>query len=204
VTRCPWAGSPETIAYHDSEWGTPTHDDRALFELLILEGAQAGLSWLTILRKRERYRQVFSRFDPRRVARYDANKVQRLLSDPGIVRNRLKISAAIENARAFLVVQREFGSFAEYLWAFVDGKPIDGKRRRSAAIPARTALSDRLSADLRRRGFRFVGPTICYSFLQAAGVVNDHLVTCFRYAKVKGLLGRRGPRSASRAATRKG
>jgi DNA-3-methyladenine glycosylase I len=204
VTRCPWADSPATIAYHDSEWGTPTQNDRALFELLILEGAQAGLSWSTILRKRERYRQVFSRFDPRRVARYDANKVKRLLSDPGIVRNRLKIAAAIDNARAFLVVQREFGSFAEYLWAFVDGKPIDGKRRRSAEVPTRTALSDRLSADLRRRGFRFVGSTICYSFLQATGVVNDHLVTCFRYAKIKALPARRGPRSASRAAKRKG
>jgi len=186
VLRCPWARSQLAIAYHDEEWGVPQNDDRALFELLILEGAQAGLSWETILQKRERYRKVFSGFEPARVARYDAAKVKRLLSDPGIVRNRLKIASAISNARAFLAVQREYGSFARYLWHFTGGAPVDGRRRRSGEIPARTELSDRLSADLRRRGFRFVGTTICYAFLQASGVVNDHLASCFRYAQLTG------------------
>ncbi|MBV8600983.1 MAG: DNA-3-methyladenine glycosylase I [Candidatus Eremiobacteraeota bacterium] len=184
VTRCAWARSELAVAYHDREWGVPLHDERALFELLILEGAQAGLSWETILRKRSRYQKVFSGFDPRRVARYDARKRAALLEDPGIVRNRLKIDAAIANARAFLAVQREFGSFDAYLWAFVGGKPLVSKLRRSSEIPARTELSDRLSADLRRRGFRFVGSTICYAFLQATGVVNDHLVSCFRYREL--------------------
>jgi DNA-3-methyladenine glycosylase I len=180
--RCPWARSELAIRYHDEEWGLPHHDDRALFELLILEGAQAGLSWETILQKRERYRKVFSNFEPTRVARYDDAKVQRLLSDAGIVRNRLKIESAISNACAFLAVQREHGSFAKYLWQFTGGAAIDGKRWRRGDVPARTALSDRFSADLRKRGFRFVGTTICYAFLQASGVVNDHLVDCFRYA----------------------
>src|SRR5208282_1322618 len=156
----------------DKEWGIPQHNDRALFELLILEGAQAGLSWVTILGKRERYRTVFSKFEPRLVARYDARKVRALLADPGIVRNRLKIASAIENARRFLEIQRKFGSFATYLWSFVDGVPVDGKRKRTGRLPATTALSDRISADLRARGFRFVGSTIIYSFLQATGVVN--------------------------------
>ncbi|MGH7662625.1 MAG: DNA-3-methyladenine glycosylase I [Vulcanimicrobiaceae bacterium] len=184
LARCPWARSELAIGYHDEEWGTPQHDDRPLFELLILEGAQAGLSWETILQKRERYRKVFSAFDPARVARYDAPKVQRLLSDAGIVRNRLKIESAVSNARAFLAVQRELGSFARYLWSFTGGEPIDGKRRRRGDVPARTELSDRLSVDLRKRGFRFVGTTICYAFLQASGVVNDHIVECFRYRQL--------------------
>lgn len=176
-----------TIPYHDEEWGVPLHDDRALFELLILEGAQAGLSWVTILAKRERYRKVFSAFEPRLIARYDAKKVRALLADPGIVRNRLKIAAAIENARGFLAIQREFGSFDAYLWKFVGGVPVDGKRKRLGKIPARTDLSDRVSTDLRERGFRFVGSTIVYSFLQATGVVNDHIEECFRYREVKRL-----------------
>jgi len=165
----------------------PEHNDRALFELLILEGAQAGLSWETILRKRENYRRAFSKFEPRVVARYDARKVRSLLADPGIVRNRLKIAAAIENARHFLEIQRECGSFANYLWDFTGGKPVDGKRRRRGDVPAKTALSDRVSTDLRKRGFRFVGSTIIYAFLQATGVVNDHVVGCFRYREVKRL-----------------
>ena len=165
----------------------PLYDDRAIFELLILEGAQAGLSWVTILAKRARYRKVFGNFQPRLVAKFDARKVRALLADPGIVRNRLKISATIDNAAAFLQVQREFGSFAAYLWSFVDGVPVDGKRKRTSALPAKTALSDRVSEDLRKRGFRFVGSTIVYSFLQATGVVNDHLVECFRYREVKRL-----------------
>lgn len=180
--RCPWARSELAIRYHDEEWGVPNRDDRALFELLILEGAQAGLSWETILQKRERYRKVFSNFQPERVARYDRTKIQRLLNDAGIVRNRLKIESAVTNARAFLAVEREHGSFARYLWGFTDGVQLNGKRRRIGDVPARTELSDRLSADLRKRGFRFVGTTICYAFLQASGVVNDHVVDCFRYA----------------------
>lgn len=198
--RCPWARSELAIRYHDAEWGVPHHDDRALFELLILEGAQAGLSWETILQKRERYRKVFGGFEPARVARYDAAKVQRLLSDAGIVRNRLKIESAVTNARAFLAVQREHGSFARYLWGFSGGAPIDGKRRRIGDVPARTDLSDRLSADLRQRGFRFVGTTICYAFLQASGVVNDHLVDCFRYAA---LTRRATPSSTRRSPSRR-
>lgn len=180
--RCPWARSELAIRYHDEEWGVPHHDDRALFELLILEGAQAGLSWETILQKRDRYRKAFGGFEPQLVARYDEAKVRRLMGDAGIVRNRLKIESAVTNARAFLAVQREHGSFAKYLWQFSGGAPIDGKRRRRGDVPASTELSDRLSADLRTRGFRFVGTTICYAFLQASGVVNDHLVDCFRYA----------------------
>ena len=188
------------IRYHDEEWGTPQHDDRALFELLILEGAQAGLSWETILNKRERYRKVFSNFVPARVARYDAAKVRRLLADPGIVRNRLKIASAIGNAKAFLAVQREFGSFDAYLRRFAPDAPIDGRRRTRGDVPARTALSDELSADLRKRGFRFVGTTICYAFLQACGIVNDHISDCFRYAQLTRRRAVRGsaPRSRSR------
>lgn len=170
--------------YHDREWGVPTHDDRTLFEFLTLEGAQAGLSWETILRKRARYRAVYDKFEPGRVARYDAKKVRALLADAGIVRNRLKIAGSIANARAFLAVQKEFGSFDRYLWSFTDGKPIDGKRRRRGDVPARTALSDRISLDLRKRGFSFVGTTIVYAFLQAVGVVNDHVVDCFRYREL--------------------
>jgi DNA-3-methyladenine glycosylase I len=185
--RCPWGEShPLYVPYHDREWGTPLHDDRRFFELLVLEGAQAGLSWLTILKKREAYRKAFDGFDPRKVARYDGKKVARLLADDGIIRNRLKIAAAITNARAFLAVQREFGSFDAYVWRFVDGEPIHNRRRSVKDVPARSAESDAMSAELRRRGFRFVGSTICYAFMQAAGMVNDHLVSCFRHREVRG------------------
>jgi DNA-3-methyladenine glycosylase I len=182
--RCPWVRTAMDTEYHDREWGVPVHDDRLLFEFLVLEGAQAGLSWATILRKRARYRAVFAGFDPRRVARFDGRRVARLLQDPGIVRNRLKVAAAIGNARAFLAVQKEFGSFDAYLWRFVGGAPRVNALRRGADIPSRTPESDALSADLRRRGFTFVGSTICYAFMQAVGMVNDHLVGCFRYAEL--------------------
>jgi DNA-3-methyladenine glycosylase I len=186
IRRCPWATKSALYAsYHDLEWGAPVHDDRVFFEFLILEAAQAGLSWSTILNKRERYRDAFAGFDPSRVARFDSAKVARLMTDDGIVRNRLKIQSAIANAGAFLSVQREFGSFDRYVWTFVGGKPIVNRRRRLAAIPARTAQSDALSKDLGRRGFRFVGPTIMYAFMQATGLVNDHLVTCPRWAAVQ-------------------
>lgn len=180
--RCPWPKTELDIAYHDEEWGVPLHDDRALFELLILEGAQAGLSWSTILKKRANYRRAFDRFDARKIARYDDRKVAALLADPGIVRNRLKIAATITNARAFLAVQKEFGSFDRYLWGFVGGKPIINHRRAMQDVPARTPESDALSKDLLKRGFKFVGTTIIYAFMQASGMVNDHLVTCPRHA----------------------
>jgi DNA-3-methyladenine glycosylase I len=185
LTRCPWPGAdPLYLAYHDHEWGVPAHDDRHLFEMLVLEGAQAGLSWITILRKRERYREVFDQFDPAIVARYGPRKVAHLLADPGIVRNRLKIDATIGNARAFLDVRREFGTFDEYLWSFVDGTPRVNRWKAMAEMPARTAQSDALSRDLRERGFRFVGSTICYAFMQAVGMVNDHLVGCYRHGEI--------------------
>jgi DNA-3-methyladenine glycosylase I len=184
VRRCRWAAKEWNIPYHDTEWGVPVHDDRVLFEFLILEGAQAGLSWDTILRKRQRYREVFDNFDPQKVARYDATKVKLLLSDAGIVRNRLKISAAIDNARAFLEVQREFGSFAAYIWQFVGGTPKRNTWKQHQRLPARTTESDAMSKDLRKRGFRFVGSTICYAFMQATGMVNDHVTTCFRFEQV--------------------
>jgi DNA-3-methyladenine glycosylase I len=183
-TRCAWAKGDLHVAYHDREWGAPVHDDRVLFEFLVLEGAQAGLSWDTILRKRERYREVFAGFDPARVARFDARRRARLLADPGIVRNRLKIESAVANAKAFLAVQEEFGSFDSYVWRFVGGAPLQPRRRTIADVPARSAESDALSKDLRKRGFRFVGSTICYAFLQACGLVNDHTTDCFRYAEV--------------------
>ncbi len=182
--RCKWATNDLQIAYHDQEWGVPVHDDRLLFEFLILEGAQAGLSWDTILKKRENYRRAFSRFNPRWVARYDAAKRRALLADAGIVRNRLKIDSAIDNARALLAVQREFGSFDAYIWEFVDGKPIVNRWRRLEQLPAHTPVATTLSKDLKRRGFRFVGPTICYAFMQAVGMVNDHTVDCFRYQEI--------------------
>lgn len=179
--RCAWSGdTPLMIRYHDEEWGVPVHDDVRLFEFLILEGAQAGLSWNTILNKRENYRDAFSGFHPARVARFDADKIRQLLANPGIVRNRLKIAATVQNARAFLALQREFGSFNDYLWAFVDGRPIDNEPRSHRDVPARTPLSDALSKDLKRRGFNFVGSTICYAFMQAVGMVNDHTIDCFR------------------------
>jgi DNA-3-methyladenine glycosylase I len=190
--RCAWAlGSPLMRAYHDKEWGIPQHDDRVLFEFLILEGAQAGLSWDTILRKREQYRRALNGFDPRRVARYTAADVRRLLRDPGIVRNRAKISSAIANARAFLRIQEEFGSFDRYIWGFVGGTPVLSRPRRLADIPAQTPASVAMSQDLRRRGFRFVGPTICYAFMQAVGLVNDHTVDCFRSPRGRAGRGRR-------------
>jgi len=179
VRRCAWARDPLNIHHHDEEWGVPCHDDRRLFEMLILEGAQAGLSWSTILAKRENYRRAFAALDPRAVARFTARDVERLLSDPGIVRNRAKIEAAIANARAFLAVQREFDSFDRYLWAFVDGRPIVNSPRSLRDLPAKTPLSQALSKDLTRHGFRFVGPTVCYAFMQSVGLVNDHTVGCF-------------------------
>jgi DNA-3-methyladenine glycosylase I len=184
-TRCAWAGQdPLYVAYHDDEWGVPVHDDRTLFEFLILEGAQAGLSWSTILRKRENYRRAFDNFDAAEIAHYDAKRVKRLLADPGIVRNRKKIEAAIQNARAFLAVQREFGSFDAYIWQFVGGHPRRNAWKTLEQIPARTSQSEAMSKDLIKRGFRFVGPTICYAFMQAVGMVNDHIVSCFRYREI--------------------
>jgi len=185
IVRCYWASNEWNIPYHDTEWGVPVHDDRVLFEFLILEGAQAGLSWDTILHKRQRYREVFDNFDMQRIARYDARKVRSLLADPGIVRNRLKISATIGNARELLKVQEEFGSFDVYIWQFVGGKPKRNQWTRRTGIPAMAAESDAMSKDLKKRGFRFVGSTICYAFMQATGMVNDHLTTCFRYAQVQ-------------------
>jgi DNA-3-methyladenine glycosylase I len=179
--RCPWAQSEPSIAYHDTEWGVPLHDDRALFEFLVLEGAQAGLSWSTILNKRDNYRRLFDGFDPLRVARYTPKRVERLLQDAGIVRNRLKVESAVTNARALIAVQKEFGSFDTYVWRFVGGSPRQNAWRTIRQVPARTAESDALSRDLQRRGFRFVGSTICYAFMQAIGMVNDHVVSCFRY-----------------------
>ena len=183
--RCGWAATPLSIAYHDTEWGTPVRDDRTLFEFLILEGAQAGLSWETVLKKRDAYRAAFDGFDPVRVAAYDEVKIASLLENPGIIRNRLKIRSAVQNARAYLNVQAESGSFAAYLWGFTGGQTLHNAWERLDQIPARTGLSDRLSKDLSRRGFSFVGSTICYSMLQAVGVVNDHLVACFRHAELK-------------------
>src|SRR5438067_2573117 len=182
--RCDWARTEPLIAYHDKEWGVPVHDDRTLFEFLILEGAQAGLSWITILRKRDAYREVFAGFDAERVARFDARKVERILRDPGVVRNRLKVESAVKNARAFLRVREEFGSFAAYQWRFVDGRPRQNRPRALRDIPAKTDESDAFSKDLKRRGFGFVGSTIVYAHMQAVGMVNDHIVGCFRQREV--------------------
>jgi DNA-3-methyladenine glycosylase I len=182
--RCPWAKSELMASYHDQEWGVPLHDDRRLFEFLILEGAQAGLSWETILKKRPTYRAAFDEFDPEIVARYGAKKVAKLLADPGIVRNRLKIASTIANAQAFLDVQAEHGSFDAYIWSFVNGKPQRAKRRTLADVPAKTEISDRMSKELGRRGFKFVGSTICYAFMQATGMVNDHLASCSRHKEL--------------------
>ena len=181
IVRCAWASDDLSIPYHDLEWGVPQHDDRVLFEFLILEGAQAGLSWDTILQKRENYRTAFDGFDPKKIARYDRRKVQRLLRDKGIIRNRLKIASAINNALAFLAVQKEFGSFDRYIWQFVGGKPRVNRWRMGQKLPASTSESDAMSKDLKKRGFNFVGSTICYAFMQAMGMVNDHAVECFRY-----------------------
>ncbi|MCW5554083.1 MAG: DNA-3-methyladenine glycosylase I [Verrucomicrobiae bacterium] len=185
VTRCTWPKTELDIAYHDTEWGVPVHDDRLLFEMLILEGAQAGLSWSTILKKRASYRRAFDNFDARKIAKYDALKVRRLLADPGIVRNRLKVAATIQNARSFLAVQKEFGSFDTYIWQFVGGQPVQNRRQSLREIPARTPESDAMSKDLLKRGFKFVGSTICYAFMQAVGMVNDHTADCFRHREVK-------------------
>jgi DNA-3-methyladenine glycosylase I len=186
MRRCGWAKGELYVQYHDTEWGVPVHDDRALFEFLVLEGAQAGLSWITILKKRPAYREAFDHFDPARVARYGPGKVQALLADEGIVRNRLKVEAAVHSARAFLAVQKEFGTFARYVWDFVGGKPRQNAWNSLRQVPATTPESAALSKDLRRRGFRFVGPTVCYAFMQAVGMVNDHVVTCFRHAQLAG------------------
>ena len=187
ITRCEWSISPDPLylEYHDLEWGVPVHDDRALYEFLTLEGAQAGLSWITILRKRENYRRAFDRFDPERVAQYGESKIAELLADPGIVRNRLKVAAAITNARAFLEVQEAFGSFDAYIWQFTGGQPRQNAWQSLAEIPAHTPESTAMSKDLSRRGFKFVGSTICYAFMQAVGMVNDHVVECFRYRQLK-------------------
>ena len=184
--RCGWgAGDPLYEAYHDEEWGLPQYDDRVLFEFLILEGAQAGLSWITILRKRDRYRKVFSNFDPVKVARYKPDKIERLLQDPGIIRNRLKVEGAVKNAKAFLQVRREFGSFSAYIWGFVGGRPQQNRLQSLAEMPAESDISRAMSKDLKKRGFTFVGPTICYAYMQATGMVNDHLTSCFRHGQVR-------------------
>jgi DNA-3-methyladenine glycosylase I len=187
-TRCGWSSLEEPLyrEYHDKEWGVPVHDDRTLFEFLVLEGAQAGLSWWTVLRKRENFRRAFDGFDPGRVARYDGRKVEQLLNDPGIIRNRLKVASAIQNAKAFLAVQREFGSFDSYIWGFVNGRPKINRWRTLREIPAVTPEAESMSRDLVRRGFRFVGPTICYAHMQATGMVNDHVTDCFRYRELAG------------------
>lgn len=186
LERCDWGtrGGELMAAYHDEEWGVPVHDDRKQFEFLTLESAQAGLSWLVVLRKREAYRKAFAEFDPEKVARFNAKKIERLLADPGIIRNRLKITAAVTNARLFLEVQEEFGTFDKYIWSFVDGKPIQNRLKRMKDLPATSKESDALSKDLKQRGFKFVGSTIVYAHMQAVGMVNDHLVTCFRHKAV--------------------
>ena len=187
--RCQWATGPWMIPYHDAEWGVPVHDDPTHFEFLVLEGAQAGLSWLTILKKREGYRRLFADFDAEKVARFTPKRIEKILLDPVIIRNRAKVEATVRNARAFLTVQEEFGSFDAYMWGFVDGRPKVNKWRRIEQLPATTEISEALSADLRKRDFRFVGPTVCYSHLQAAGLINDHLMSCFRYAELSGTAG---------------
>ncbi len=186
--RCEWAGDEaQMLAYHDEEWGVPIYDDRLLFEFIILEGAQAGLSWRTILNKRESYRAAFDNFDAQKIIEYDEDKIAALLANPGIVRNRLKVRATVKNAQQFLAMQEEFGSFAKYIWSFVDGKPKQNHRQSLAEVPATTAQSDALSKDMKKRGFSFVGSTICYAFMQAAGLVNDHTVDCYRYTEVEQL-----------------
>jgi DNA-3-methyladenine glycosylase I len=188
LTRCGWCEKSALYrAYHDTEWGVPLHDDRRHFEFILLDGAQAGLSWETILKKRDAYRQAFDGFDPERVARYTASRIAKVLRDPGIVRNRLKVEGAVRNARVFLAVQERHGGFDRYIWGFVGGRPKQNRRRKLGEIPPSTPQSDAMSADLRKAGFTFVGPTICYAYMQAAGMVNDHLISCFRHAEVAGL-----------------
>jgi len=192
VRRCTWCGSdPQYIAYHDEDWGVPVYDDRLLFEMLILEGAQAGLSWLTILKKRDNYRKAFHDFDADRIAHYDQQEIDRLMQDAGIVRNRLKIEAAVKNARGFLQVREEFSSFSDYLWRYVDGKQIVNEWKNLSDIPAHTKTSNQLSKDLKKRGFNFIGPTICYAFMQSIGMVNDHTTDCFRYREINQLTSKR-------------
>jgi DNA-3-methyladenine glycosylase I len=186
LIRCAWATGELSVRYHDEEWGVPLHDDRTFFEFLILEGAQAGLSWSTILNKRENYRRAFDNFEPERVARFDRRRIQKLLADPGIVRNKLKIASSVENAKAFLRLQEEFGSFDRYIWQFVGGKPRINRWKSLKQLPAKTSESDAMSKDLKKRGFNFVGSTICYAFMQATGMVNDHAVNCFRYRPLGG------------------
>jgi DNA-3-methyladenine glycosylase I len=185
LTRCSWASDELSIRYHDEEWGVPAHDDTILFEFLILEGAQAGLSWNTILKKRENYRTAFDRFDPNKIARYDRRKMQSLMHNAGIIRNRLKIASAVQNAKAFLKIQNDLGSFDAYIWQFTGGSPIVNSRRSLKQVPASTPESDAMSKDLKKRGFSFVGTTICYAFMQAVGMVNDHVTTCFRYSQLR-------------------
>ena len=206
VTRCEWGGNdPEMVAYHDTEWGVPVHDDPTHFEFLVLEGAQAGLSWSTILHRRAGYRKAFAGFDPAKVARFTPARVEKLLADPGIIRNRAKVESAVRNARAFLAVAEEFGSFDAYVWGFVGGRPIVNSWRRIGQVPPTSPESEALSKDLRRRGFGFVGPTVCYAHLQATGLVNDHLVSCFRYAELTGPgASGRGRRRGSVSAPRAG
>jgi DNA-3-methyladenine glycosylase I len=184
TTRCAWATTESMIAYHDTEWGVPVHDDRLLLEFLVLEGAQAGLSWSTILNKRDNYRKAFDNFDPQKIAKYDARKIKQLLGDAGIVRNKLKIAAAVQNAKAFLAVQKEFGNFDAYIWGFVNNQPIRNNFKTMKQVPAQTRESDAMSNDLLNRGFKFVGSTICYAFMQAVGMVNDHINTCFRHEQI--------------------
>jgi DNA-3-methyladenine glycosylase I len=194
IKRCTWCGNdPQYVAYHDEDWGVPVYDDRLLFEMLILEGAQAGLSWLTILKKRDNYRQAFHDFDATRIARYDQKEIDRLLQNAGIVRNRLKIEATIKNARRFLQIRDEFSTFSNYLWRYVEGKPIINSWQDVSVIPANTRISDQLSKDLKKRGFNFVGTTICYAFMQSIGMVNDHTIDCFRYHEITQLTSKRGP-----------
>jgi DNA-3-methyladenine glycosylase I len=190
LPRCSWAWTEANVSYHDTEWGVPLHDDRMLFEFLVLEGAQAGLSWETILKKRDNYRKAFNRFNPKVIAKYDQKKIDELLGNAGIIRNRLKINAAIQNANSFLAVQKEFGDFDSYIWSFIGGKPKINKVRGMEDVVAQTPESVAMSKDLLKRGFKFVGPTICYAFMQAVGMVNDHLVTCFRYKEVLGEKGK--------------
>ncbi|MDH3278328.1 MAG: DNA-3-methyladenine glycosylase I [Nitrosopumilus sp.] len=183
VKRCDWAREEPSISYHDNEWGYPEHNDQKLFEFLILEGAQAGLSWITILKRRQGYAKAFSNFDPKKISRYNQKQINKLLNDQSIIRNRLKINSAINNARQFLKVQQEFGTFDKYIWKFVDFKPIKNEFKKASDLPASTMISDKMSRDLKKRGFNFVGPTICYAFMQATGMVNDHITECFRYVK---------------------
>jgi DNA-3-methyladenine glycosylase I len=188
IRRCPWPGNdPLYIRYHDTEWGTPLHDDRMLFEFIVLEGAQAGLAWITVLKKRDNYRERFDQFDPQKIARYERTRIEDLMADTGIIRNRGKIEATVQNARAFLALQEQYGSFDAYIWRFVEGRPLTNHWQTMAEVPAKTPISEAMSKDLKQNGFKFVGPTICYAFMQAVGMVNDHLIDCFRHRELSGI-----------------